>query len=811
MNSEQEYRDKRMSGKAKVIPLSQTAQKSDNKSGQEGERVARSLVRLPAPIHQVREKLQRLLRKPLATVFENTDDALFELADKATNNQEQNLYFESMREIRLRRRKLEQSFWSRLDQGFASLLLSSQDESSQDDLSSSMDDLTLVEHEELERQVAVEAMAAKALEASADTVQQISLRFSALVPAKVYVSNNPVGPEALCKAFAAEVDPLDIDIKAQLVLLKLFDRHVLIHCAKVMTILNQVLIEHNVLPSLTHSRQKAKRQPATHQPAAHQPAMASAQTSYTGSPAGVGQVGDSGSQVLDQLRGLLGAANNAASGVANHGSVAAIPLSDLLGVLGNIQHRQDWGHSPQEVLLKPEQLQGLIENNLSQQGLQKLRAVDQDVINLVNMLFEFILEDRNLPIPMKALLARLQIPMLKVAIADKSFFNKGTHPARRLLNELATAALGWQEPEQKDNDTAEPRKDPLYSQVESIITRLLENFEMDMGIFDELLTEFLAFLDKERRRASILERRTLDAEDGKAKAEAARAIVDEAMSKKMGGMVLPEVVGELLQGPWSNVLFLVCLKQGKDSDEWNNAIAVADDLLWSVTVRVDVQTRTQLIKLLPDLLQRLRKGLEQISYNPFEMTKLLKRLEKVHLLQLKGPQAKPADTVAAKPVSGEVEGRREQEEREEQPVAALKASKPAITAAEPTRLQNVSSPEPARKAEIKTEPKTSKAPAEQPDVEAKFLQQVDKLTQGCWFEMTESEDNRYRCRLAAIIKSVDKYIFVNRNGMKVAEKNRMALALALQAGSLRQLDDGMLFDRALESVIGNLRQAKAGL
>jgi hypothetical protein len=210
----------------------------------------------------------------------------------------------------------------------------------------------------------------------------------------------------------------------------------------------------------------------------------------------------------------------------------------------------------------------------------------------------------------------------------------------------------------------------------------------------------------------------------------------------------------------------------------------------------------------------LRKGLEQISYNPFEMTKLLKRLEKVHLLQLKGPQAKPADAVAAKPVSGEVEGRREQEEREEQeqPVAALKASKPAITAAEPTRLQDVSSPEPAaRKAEIKTEPKTPKAPAEQPDVEAKFLQQVDKLTQGCWFEMTESEDNRYRCRLAAIIKSVDKYIFVNRNGMKVAEKNRTALALALQTGSLRQLDDGMLFDRALESVIGNLRQAKAGL
>jgi hypothetical protein len=498
----------------------------------------------------------------------------------------------------------------------------------------------------------------------------------------------------------------------------------------------------------------------------------------------------------------MGSANATPGTVPNraHGS-DIVPLTDLLGDLGNIQYQQHWGTAPQQVLLSSEKLQGLIESNLSQQGMQTLRAVDQDVINLVNMLFEFILEDRNLPVPMKALLARLQIPMLKVAIADKRFFNKNTHPARRLLNELATAALSWQEPANLD-------KDPLYRQIEATIQRLLEGFETDVGIFDELLTEFLAFIDKEKRRATILERRTLDAEDGKAKAEAARAKVDAAVAEKIGRLALPEVVGELLQGPWSNVLFLVCLKQGKDSDEWNNAIAVADDLLWSVTVRVDAQTRAQLIKLLPDLLQRLRKGLEQISYNPFEMTKLLKRLEKVHLLQLKGPQAKPADAVVAKPVSGEGEGRREQE----QPVAALKASKPVITDAEPTRLQDVSSPEPAaRKAEIKTEPKTPKAPAEQPDVEAKFLQQVDKLTQGCWFEMTESEDNRYRCRLAAIIKSVDKYIFVNRNGMKVAEKNRTALALALQAGSLRQLDDGMLFDRALESVIGNLRQAKAGL
>jgi hypothetical protein len=65
------------------------------------------------------------------------------------------------------------------------------------------------------------------------------------------------------------------------------------------------------------------------------------------------------------------------------------------------------------------------------------------VINLIAMVFECILEDRNVPDSLKALIARLQIPMLKVAVLDKSFFSRTSHPARRLLNEIAEAAMGW--------------------------------------------------------------------------------------------------------------------------------------------------------------------------------------------------------------------------------------------------------------------------------------------------------------------------------------------------------------------------------
>ncbi|WP_123632959.1 DUF1631 family protein, partial [Pseudomonas viridiflava] len=136
-------------------------------------------------------------------------------------------------------------------------------------------------------------------------------------------------------------------------------------------------------------------------------------------------------------------------------------------------------------------------------------------INLIAMLFEFILDDRNLPPSLRALIGRLQIPMLKVAVIDKSFFSRGSHPARRLLNEIATAALGW-------GGRDDYQRDSLYLRVEQIVQRLLNDFVDDTAIFSELLADFLAFTSDERRRSELLEQRTRDAEEGRARAELAR-------------------------------------------------------------------------------------------------------------------------------------------------------------------------------------------------------------------------------------------------------------------------------------------------
>jgi hypothetical protein len=62
--------------------------------------------------------------------------------------------------------------------------------------------------------------------------------------------------------------------------------------------------------------------------------------------------------------------------------------------------------------------------------------------------------------------------------------------------------------------------------------------------------------------------------------------------------------------------------------------------------------------------------------------------------------------------------------------------------------------------------------------------------------------------LAAKINAIDKFIFVNREGVKVVEKTTVGLAKELKEGSVRIISDGLLFSRALESVIGNLRDSQ---
>ncbi len=833
-------------------------------------------TRLPAPFVDMHAKGKLALRPLLQALFDNIDDALFELADRSEHNATQNMYFESMREIRIKRRGMEIGFAREIDHSFRSLLLEDNKLAALAgaDADVSTEKLALVDDDEMEELVAADSMVAKAASKFTQPLKELTIRLDSLVEHQtVTAKNNPFGPYAICQAFIAVCHDLDLDIKAKLVLFKLFDRYVMSALDSVYNSCNKVLIDGGILPKLDKRRAAAK---SPVQVASSASGMAD--SNQTGDVWGEGRSEEAFSdlqQLLHQLPSNTAPMGHVVSGLVAPGQAPQIPREKLLQLLqavqsslmAQMQQQQQaalQGVTPEHVDIQ-QSLSQLLVNKVPDKPLS-IGQVDDDAINLVAMLFQFILDDRNLAAPLKALIARLQIPIIKIAMLDKTFFSKGGHPARKLLNEIANASLGW-------NPASNIDRDPFYNKVTEVVEYLLNEPGSDPAVFQHALADFVNFLEVDRRRTNLVEQRTVNAEDGKAKSELARNRVQEVLNEKVAGRSLPKVVISLLQDAWSNVLFLVYLKEGEaeGASNWQDALSVVDDLLWSVEPISDASSRQKLMKMVPGLLKNLRQGLTQIAYNPFDMNQLFADLEVIHLAQLKAKSepaahADPENTEPEKKIPqprqigrtldqvlaerdvdnsslAELDAELDQQlakidsdlleglgqaaaepKKEEKVVSEQKnearaqsleqaAAVPAESQADniapvqaPSALERMVVDKLVVNGVSKTDESESEPELSEDDPS---LKRVDGLAMGHWVEIHQSEDKKYRCRLAAVIRSSGKYIFVNRSGMKVAEHSRMSLAQAIKHGTITMLDEGLLFDRALESVIGNLRKAKA--
>ncbi len=794
-----------------------------------------SAARMPLPLRKLLDKSRQGLIGLLQTMFDNADDALFELADKARSNTEQNIFFESMREVRLKRRTIESEFAQLIPAVFERAYAGEKPDGVPVTLEQvSEGGLSLVQNDDLEEQVAIDGMIAKGLTNNAVELRQLTQRVDSLMTRQaIDEQSNPLGPHAICHSFMDACAELDVEIRSKLVVFKLFDKFVVSHLGPIYRACNELLVEQGVLPGL--QLQEA------------QPRQTNAQSRANSSKATTEAPGASNDQLFASLQSLLAQQQSAV--LANEllqaanwfvpGAGPEIPTPQVMDLLADVQHRQAPGVPQaldQQATLQPLDVYTLLRTLLEERNIkerQSLGRVDFDAINLVALLFQFILDDPNLATPMKALIGRLQIPVLKVAMLDKSFFSKGGHPARKLLNKIATAALGWTPSATED--------DPLLTKIGTVVQCVLTDFDEDVSLFDEVLSDFEAFLSTERKRSDLIEKRTVDAEDGRARADEARQIVQAALNDKVVGRKLPSIVLALLQEAWSNVLFLACLKEGVDGDNWAAALNTVDDLLWSVAEHDHESDRGKLLKMLPGLLKRLRNGLTQISYDSFRMNELFSELEHIHLKKLRaaGKPSTPASESCVTPASAplSVDTRRsphadkhelqqdavdellgsidavisnesETEEETSQSETA-ETTAPDVAAADSTAVvaeqvveKIVLSPAPGKQQDLQVEPHEELAEDNEFYIKANLMQV------GTWVEMRQGDEKKFRAKLAAITKPNLKYIFVNRAGMKVSERSLMGLAVELQRRSIVLLDDSALFDRALRSVIGNLRSFK---
>jgi len=767
-----------MKNDAKVVQLGKALPDASQSAG-----------RLPFALAKVRDKSAQQLKLALQALFDNADDTLFEMADRATSNAEQNSFFEAMRDLRLKRKSIERGFLEKLFAAFANLNQYEIGKAPQLD-SVSFDSLTLVQNDELEESVAIDTMVAKVISRASRPLGHLTTRLNTQVSKKLEDKTNPLGPAALCEFFLDACRSLGVEIRVKLIVLKLFEKYVLSSLDELYVEANDSLVAAGVLPDLKNASQQRRQQPRN--PSSRGYLADGDARPFTTGEGFSGDVQEAFGvlqELLSQTRGSISYRREVPAD--------AMPISshDLTRLLSHLQHQQPVQQLSDDFDLR-QQLEQLLSRASAKSGRARVVGeVDEDVINLVSMLFEFILDDRTLPDSLKALIARLQIPMLKVAVLDKTFFSRGSHPARRLLNEIASASLGW-------GDQDDAQRDSLYQKIENIVQRLLNDFTDDPVIFSELLSEFVAFTGDERRRSDLLEQRTRDAEEGRVRAELARHQVERALNDRLLGRTLPEVVVRLLQEAWSKVMLLTYLKSGGESEEWKAVLSTMDDLIWSVEPHEEPEDRLRLLELVPGLLKSLRDGLTSAAFDPFSTGEFFSQLEALHVQafqRFKRPEPE-----------GEGADENTLAEAGEDNLLDLGAAADADEAEEDLILAELPQMIEVVEEIVLLAPGETRAPEPEmilPDHDEAF-QQVDNLRVGSWVEIQEDSDHKLRCKLAAIIKPTGKYIFVNRTGMKVMEKTRMGLAVEFRRGAVRLLDDALLFDRALESVIGNLRRLK---
>jgi hypothetical protein len=738
----------------------------------------------PQPViaANLRDHTRKLLVQLLNGLFDCTDDALFELADRSNNDADHHLYFHSMRQIRLQRTEIEQKFLATVMARYDRLFLQKGAAAAQAETPLDMSAIGLLQGDELEVNVAVGGIVSKVTSQFSLPIMELTKRLDAICPTdSVTERTNPLGPQMICEAFVAGIENLEVDIRVRLILLKLFERLVMQNMLQVYEQANELLIKAGVLPELKRRReaerqQSVDRRDAQAQAQAHADAGAGngARPAAPQSGAPLGDVTPldgaggtrSGGTSFGFIQSLLsGAADGPRPPLDPNQPVLA--TSQLVNVLNAAQIdalQQVGAAQPDEVPALPN-LHALIASRVPDvigAPVGQLRRADDDVVNFIGMLFDYILNDRNLAIPMKALIARLQIPIVKLAIMDKSFFEKNSHPARHLLNELSSVGIGW-------SSAAELKRDHVYDMVESVIARILNDFNDNPGLFGTLLEELRTFRLREEQRQQLTETRVRQTEAGKARTLSAKQIVQQLINQKASGMRLPPEAGRFISEVWSRVLVYACLKHGTRSTEWQELVQTLDDFLWSLQ---PLQSATEIERrdaITRSLLGQIGAGIELIHLPATEVRQWLATLEQ----QL-----------------GEIaENDRAYLDQDERPQAA----------GQYTEMEEIVL---ATAAEL-NDPFTGPAP------EPSFLAAVQQLKEGVWIELDQEGTDPLRCKLTAIIEPGARYVFVNRRGMKVLEKSRLELARDLQDGHMRILNDTQVFDRALQTVIGNLRQMQA--
>ncbi len=679
-------------------------------------------------------------------------------------------------------------------------------------------ELELVGDDDLEETLSYNKLAARIRKHCDEGLGALDQRAAVLLgDGNLQSEDNPFGPKVVCDAFKSALREVETDAKVRAVFLLLFDEPMLDDLRSGYDDVNELLVENSILPKIRYTVVKKPR-------SAKKDGASDVEDAEESAPAEPALPND----VFGALQKMLGGAAPAGAGGAPGGmGVGGVPMvqgAELMSSLSRLQVGNVEGVTGVD-LAALNAAAGNLTNVLAQLKEssvgQSMGHVDAMTLNVVSLLFDKLFDDAKVPAGIKALAARLQIPMLKVAIADKALFSENAHPARLHLDLLGE--LGSRLPSDFDD------KHQMYPKLEPVEREIVDKFEDNVEVFNAANEKLKAFIAEEDQRAAqvtMVETKRLEQLENLA---AGRTAAQEEIRARLRDHHPAKAIRDFLAQQWIKVLLVVHAQSGRESEPWKAALATMDQLLWSVEPKPKQEEQRKLASQVPVLLRSLTTALNSVGVEDSVRQAFYSELMKLHtaVMALDSKPRGGGDTHAAKPTATK-------------PPAPGTAAAIAAQLAPPPKTEDealdftaeitVKNPfgggevqvdeldftegQPAiEAAPPKAEPAKSGAkPAPEKEKKpAKDLALPSKLKEGVWVGIRDAgkdpDEPRLPAKLLYMSPLKSRFLFCDRGGKKVLECNRAELSKRFRDREvviIKGDPDASLFERILRGVMSSL-------
>ena len=229
---------------------------------------------------------------------------------------------------------------------------------------------------------------------------------------------------------------------------------------------------------------------------------------------------------------------------------------------------------------------------------------EKAIIEVVALMFQSILSEDRIPPAVRVWFARLQVPVLRVALAEPEFFSNINHPARKLIDRMGAVALGF--------DSASISGSALETEVRRIVQVIEQYPETGRRVFQLVHDEFEKFLAKHLTEKHGTNQLVGVAQQVEQRETLAIKYTIE-LRTMLSNMPVRDEVREFLFKTWAEVLALSAVRHGAQHAETVSFKRTAADLVWASSAKPNRSERAQVIQALPDILQRLREGLAMVG------------------------------------------------------------------------------------------------------------------------------------------------------------------------------------------------------